>query len=509
MLKKYSILKNPQIIFIKSNLYSEKKVILATENDAANTRPSKKYIGPKDFYLQSFLLKKKLLNEDDTSECYDSGKYFERENKLMEKYLDPVDFCGYPLNEHLHKKHEFYLNEPKRTHSSYDLKKFEYTVKKERRDTEKMEKQEKKKHNKARKSLKENTEEVNSVIVKEEQISSEVQNQKLEEMSSNEFKLDDKAKKILETIKSKTSNVVHDRNEHNSIKKEMMELRSLLEKQEINERKSKVDKYIRFLNNHPIDEKFLIRNLNKVPFLPKQMVLENKNMYSSTEIQLLDAKLLSESKDIYSDKLMPSVSNIIRLAYPLSENLLNWKLDKAQAMGLEGFNIYSQQIKDEGQRFHSYVENRLLNKPTIIYDEHLKALDLIFENIGSVLLTEAPVQHSNLFYHGRIDCLAYYKDELCLIDWKCSEKSKPDIKDLYDIPVQISAYIGAFLSDPRYEELRKSHRIKKGLLVNFNKQNGDVNIHLINFQLSEFFWYKWLNYLRDFWISIIKNRSEK
>lgn len=447
------------------------------------------------------------MNENDGQRFSNNEKYFEKENSLFDKYLEPTNFCGYPVNERLHKKHEFYLNEPRRVHASYDLRKFENWIKKERREQNKAERLEKKKQSKAKKiQNKETILEEKPVIIKEEPLVENLKENK-EEAFNNEFKLDERANQILQKIAMKPKKVADETNEINIIRLEAIKLKAFLEKQELDERKSKMEKYLRFLNNNKMDENFLIRNLNQVPFLPKQFLLENKNLYSNSEIQLSDTKLFEASEKIFTEKLIPSVSNIIQLANPFSENLLKWKLEKVQTLGMEGFNIYSQNIKKEGQKFHMFVEKRLLNKQVDLYDQKLEALDPILKKIQAVLLTEAPVQHSNLFYQGRIDCLAYYENELCLIDWKCSEKSKKDLKDLYDLPVQISAYIGAFLSDPRYEQLRKSHQIKKGLLVNFNKLNGDVNLHFINFHLSEFYWYKWLNYLRDFWINILKNRN--
>jgi len=42
------------------------------------------------------------------------------------------------------------------------------------------------------------------------------------------------------------------------------------------------------------------------------------------------------------------------------------------------------------------------------------------------------------------------RGEVCLIDWKTSQKPKKQLKDLYDYPEQAVAYAGAINSDKNY-----------------------------------------------------------
>lgn len=42
------------------------------------------------------------------------------------------------------------------------------------------------------------------------------------------------------------------------------------------------------------------------------------------------------------------------------------------------------------------------------------------------------------------------RGELCVIDWKKSDKDKPTLESTYDAPVQVSAYVGAVNASSLY-----------------------------------------------------------
>ena len=75
----------------------------------------------------------------------------------------------------------------------------------------------------------------------------------------------------------------------------------------------------------------------------------------------------------------------------------------------------------------------------------------VFNDIDGVLAIESGVIHQPLGYAGTVDCIAEFRNKICLIDWKTSKRRKTSWRSCYDYPVQLVAYAAAVNADPAYD----------------------------------------------------------
>ena len=74
----------------------------------------------------------------------------------------------------------------------------------------------------------------------------------------------------------------------------------------------------------------------------------------------------------------------------------------------------------------------------------------VLKDIDQVLAIESCTVHNELMYAGTVDCLAVFRDAVCLIDWKTTKRPRRSVGSCYDYPVQLAAYVAAINADPAY-----------------------------------------------------------
>ncbi|KAM4043351.1 mitochondrial genome maintenance exonuclease 1 [Anomaloglossus baeobatrachus] len=200
---------------------------------------------------------------------------------------------------------------------------------------------------------------------------------------------------------------------------------------------------------------------------------------------------------------LPSVTRILQQTMPMEQAfyLERWKQRMIMELGEEGFIEYTAAVFSQGKLFHAQIEDLLLSKEHYTqkpeYTEalvgYMNSVEHLLSDIGGVRTLESAVVHSELQYSGFVDCVANYRGKLCVIDWKTSEKQKAHLKNTFDNPLQVAAYIGAINHDSNY-----NFQADCGLLVIAYKDGSPAHAHFMDSEVCLHYWDKWLLRLEDF-----------
>lgn len=229
--------------------------------------------------------------------------------------------------------------------------------------------------------------------------------------------------------------------------------------------------------------------------------LINKIIHSKEKINELNY-LRKHLEILTENSSLPSVTSILQKTMPVErlKILDKWRLNMICQLGKEGFEKYQAELFSNGSSLHHSISCYLSSTPECelyIKEEnvgHWKSLKHIFPTIKDVKLLEEFVTHPFLCYRGVVDCFAKYKDHLVVIDWKTSKKVKSLIKNTYDDPLQIAAYVGALNFDPKFQYLAN-----KGLLVIAYETGHPSTAHFIDQTNMKFYWQEWLKRIKKFW----------
>lgn len=174
--------------------------------------------------------------------------------------------------------------------------------------------------------------------------------------------------------------------------------------------------------------------------------------------------------------------------------LQRWRRRKISELGEEGFKEYTTKMFTQGKLFHAAIDDVLTSGKSLKEAEceeqvsgYLQSISHVLDSITGVKAIESVVRHESLKYLGIVDCVATYKDTLCIIDWKTSEKPKPLLDNTYDNPLQIAAYIGALNSDDNY-----NYQVENGLIVVAYKDGSPAHSHFLYTDQVETYWERWL-----------------
>ncbi|XP_055025947.2 mitochondrial genome maintenance exonuclease 1 [Misgurnus anguillicaudatus] len=200
---------------------------------------------------------------------------------------------------------------------------------------------------------------------------------------------------------------------------------------------------------------------------------------------------------------LPSVTKILQKTMPPEQAFIleRWKRRMIAELGEDGFKEYSLNLFKQGKLFHAAIEETFTEETSSKEDTecpseaagYMESVSHVLNDITGVRAIESAVYHSELQYLGIVDCVAQYKDSLCVIDWKTSEKPKPFLHNTYDNPLQVAAYIGALNSDNNY-----SYQVENGLIVVAYKDGSPAHAHFLRSDQIMAFWEKWLLRLEEY-----------
>ncbi len=114
-------------------------------------------------------------------------------------------------------------------------------------------------------------------------------------------------------------------------------------------------------------------------------------------------------------------------------------------VGEEEANKISKRASTRGNKCHKLCELYLSNESISQYKDDALSMGLFYQikpyldSINNIHALEAPLSSKLLKMAGRVDCIAEYKSELAIIDFKTSTKSKRE-EWIHDYFAQETAY---------------------------------------------------------------------
>lgn len=231
---------------------------------------------------------------------------------------------------------------------------------------------------------------------------------------------------------------------------------------------------------------------------------------------------LSVSKFPKSTLEVPSVTRILQDTMPAASRFIldRWRESMLKKLGVEGFNKYQAQTFERGRLLHALIASYLMGHgepidgqaqlSTEIVQNLWKSIkNVVKDKITNVRLVEHIVTHKTMNYRGIVDCVAFYEDELVVIDFKTAEKPKENVESLYDNPLQVTAYCGALNSDLSIPNYVIDRNICAAVvIVAYIDGSGASVFKLSQEKVANEYWKQWVTRL-DQYSRMAELRSEQ
>jgi len=164
---------------------------------------------------------------------------------------------------------------------------------------------------------------------------------------------------------------------------------------------------------------------------------------------------------------------------------------------VEGFAEHKKATLSSGSSLHTNICSYLDGKSVDVLpanEGHWKSMGSVLDDVDGVKCQEQSVRHAALQYKGVLDCVANFRGVKSVIEWKTSKRCRSDIRQTYDNPLQLAAYLGAYNSDSSNEQ------IEQCVLVIAHEDGSCADIHLINKVDCVRYWKQWLRRVHAYWL---------
>ena len=191
--------------------------------------------------------------------------------------------------------------------------------------------------------------------------------------------------------------------------------------------------------------------------------------------------------ELPSGQWVPSITSVN--SFYNRQVFIKWR----QRIGEEKANAITRKATARGTDFHeaaqAYLENR-----DLVWENFLPATQFMFhhaapylDKINNIHAIERTLYSEYLGLAGRVDCIAEYEGELAVIDFKTSEKIKPE-KWLENYFVQEMFYAAAYyeLTEIPVTKLITIMVTPGGEVKVFDKRNKEDYIKLLVRYIKEF-----------------------
>ncbi|XP_067680330.1 mitochondrial genome maintenance exonuclease 1-like [Haliotis asinina] len=212
-------------------------------------------------------------------------------------------------------------------------------------------------------------------------------------------------------------------------------------------------------------------------------------------------------------KTLPTVSAVLNKTQSEMARffLQRWRETSIAELGKEEFYQKQEGIKRDGINLHACIQQFLSGSSISDIqvqprcEGYWESIHGALDMVGEVKAVESKVVHPQLMYQGTYDCVASFRDSLCVIDWKTSQKPKPLLSNTFDNPLQLAAYLGAINAGASVSN--KLGHVTHAVIVIAYPWGEPAHVHVMDHEQCKKYWTQWCGRLHQYWNIVAKEKG--